>query len=137
VKPVLTAEETGRIAEALCTRHGALSQGETFSVSVYGDGAFLVARVLVANGDESFYYPIEARLPMPPPSERDEACLLLLDFIDYYLGRFFRDRDTTLPIDWATFHFGRETLQARGWIRNRKLDRMADELLGEKSEDFF
>jgi hypothetical protein len=125
--------EAERIAEALHIRHDAyLQEGESFEVSGYVSEREIYITMLLHNQDDSFYYPVECRVdPKAIGLKAPDALDLVLDFQDYYFGRYFREeRDLYLSIDWTEVDFDDKTIQAKGQIINRKLESMADSLLG-------
>ncbi len=149
---LLDEESLGRIAELLRERHGAkLALGETLSLEVWAEGEAGYATLLLRNEDESLYYPMEARIALASKPEDAEEALatdgpdgarslatpgeagtLLVDTLDYYFGQYLAgDRDVYLTIDWGDLRFGDFVVQTRGQVLNRKLERMADELLAQ------
>jgi hypothetical protein len=61
---------------------------------------------------------------------------LCVDFLDWYLGEYFREaRELLLPLDWQPHRFGEHNVVARGDVRNPQLDDAADAWLrGERPE---
>lgn len=131
----LSTYQTERITEALHIRHEAyLQKGERFEVSGYVSQDEVYTKMVLHNEDDTFYYPVECRIdPIHAGIDKvDEALDLLLDFQDYYFGRYFaEDRDIFLSIDWAEYDFEDTKLQAKGQIFNRQLEQIADDLLNE------
>ena len=87
--------------------------------------------IVLHNSDDSFHYRLEARVDLKAtPLEPIEARDLALDFLDWYLGEYLdAGRDLFLPLDWEPYSFGEHEVQARGEIRNLKLEAQADDLL--------
>lgn len=132
-------EEARRIEEALTNRHGhLLRQDERFAVEGRLQGSLASVKVTLSNSDESYFYPVEASADLTEVSQPNPKALqeLLLDFVDYYYGRYLaEERDLYLPIDWAPVVFGEDTVMARGQVLNLKAERLADELLKRSGEE--
>lgn len=146
-KTILFDDETLRTFEELMReRHGAaLGLGESLRLEVWAEEGACYATLLLRNADESLYYPMELRIAVGPTAgekagaddaaapqvaDRDVAGKLLVDVLDFILGEYLRgDRDVYLTIDWSELRFGEQLVQARGQVRNRKLERMADAIL--------
>ena len=123
------AYEAEQIASLLQERHGKyLKEDEFFEVSGYTSYGEVFTQVTLRNRDESFFYPVECRVELAEIELNEEGARdLLLDFQDYYFGRFLSEgRDIFLTIDWSAYQFDVWTLYARGQILNRKLERLAD-----------
>ncbi len=140
VRQEISDFEAQRIEKALYERHSQyLEEDERFEVKGFRSKTEVYTRVTLRNSDDSFYYPVECRIDLlsnslPGPVAAQE---LLLDFQDYYFGRYLReDRDLYLPIDWSEVKFDNYTIQVRGQIFNLQLERMADLILsGELSPE--
>ena len=132
----IAKQEAKRIADALMLRHEAyLEDDEWFEVSGYTTKEEAYTCVTLRNEDDSFYYPVECRVDLKRSGIRkaEDGKLLLLDFQDYYFGRYFEEaRDLYITIDWGEFEFGNETLQSRGQVINRKLEKLADNFIAGK-----
>ena len=116
-----------------------LDEGEDFEVSGYRSLGEVYTQVILRNVEESLYYPVECQIDLLRSDIEGplEAMYLLLDFQDYYFGRYLsEDRDVYLAIDWAEYQFEDHVIVARGQIFNRKLEQIADRLLaGEKLDE--
>ncbi len=116
-----------------------LNEGEYFEVSGYRSLGEVYTQVILRNVEESLYYPVECQIDLLRSDIEGplEAMYLLLDFQDYYFGRYLsEDRDVYLAIDWAEYQFEDHVIVARGQIFNRKLEQIADRLLaGEKLDE--
>jgi len=136
---VVLDPETARTALALLKqRHlRRLKPDEDFRLTARVEAPFVAVTLTLANADLSFYYPMEARLPIETDGLDSEAevAVVCLDFLDYYVGEFLKhDRDVYLNLDWTGIRFGDLEVQARGQILNLKLERLADELLAAAEE---
>ena len=125
--------EARRIAQTLMQRHASyMADDEWFEVSGHRSKEEVHTTVALRNEDDSLNYPVDCRMdltsnPVAGPLEGQEV---LLDFQDYYFGRFFEeDRDIYLTIDWSNIQFDKYTLQAKGQIRNPKVEKIADQFI--------
>lgn len=132
-KPLLDTELGRAALELLKKRHQRrLRPDEGFRLAARIEAPFVVVTLTLANTDESFYYPMEARLLIETDGLDSEAevAMVCLDFLDYYVGEYLKnDRDVYLTLDWSGVQFGDLEVQARGQVLNLKLERLADELL--------
>jgi len=133
-KLVITEQERSALAEAMNSKYR-LARGERqFEVEVTRKGKGVYVMVLLANADQSFYYPVEARIIWENQDlTAHKAALFLVDYIDIYFEEFLLEEDEQMyvPIDWADHQYDAIDFQIRGQIRNRKLENQADEWLGE------
>lgn len=132
--------EAQRIAQLLMQRHTAhLAEDEWFEVEGYRTPDEVYTKMTLRNEDDSMVYPVECRIDLEYNNIKSQlqGQDLLLDFQDYYFGRYFEEnRDLYLTIDWGAIQFDEFTLQARGQILNPKLDRLTDRFLaGDLSAD--
>ena len=92
----------------------------------------VLVQVLLSNEDESFFYPVDARVKFEVEEMSvNEAALFLIDYIDVYFEEFLleEDEELYLPIDWKDFEYEAVNFQMKGQIFNKSLENMADELL--------
>lgn len=133
-KPLLTPALTTKLEGTLLRRYGPFLQGgERFRVmgSAIAVDAWTL-NVIFESRDRTLHLPVELALVINenPRLRNDEAGDILIDFLDYFFDRYFREgREVTMPIDWALFPFGEYSVRARGWERNKRLEDMADRLL--------
>lgn len=129
---MLTLEEIQTLAEAMNTKYRLARRERLFQISVEKKGKGIYVTVLLANTEQSFYYPVEARILYEAEelSPRN-AALFLIDYIDMYFEEFLLEEDESLyiPIDWADHQYDAIDFQIRGQIINKMLENMADELL--------
>ena len=133
-KVLMTEEFQAKFLAELGKRHVRnLRVGEAFHADHQEmDEATWSLTVTFQNADKSVYLPVEVAMLAAenPRLTSDEARDVLVDFVDYFFDRYFRDaREVTLPIDWGTFPFGEFTVRARGWEKNLRLEQLADRLL--------
>ena len=109
-----------------------LKKDENISFEGYfSEGACHITMTL-KNEDESYYYPFEAAVSSKENSDlaAHDAKLLILDFIGAYFEEFFADnRQTFVPVEWATFRIEDVDIHARGQIINKKLEKEAADIL--------
>lgn len=132
--------EAKRIAQMLMQRHAAfLAEDERFEVSGYRSDQEVYTCVTLRNTEDSMVYPVECRVDLGQNSLSGPVAAqeLLLDFQDYYFGRYLEeDRDLYLTIDWGNVEFEEYIIQAKGQILNIKLEQLADQFMaGELTAD--
>jgi hypothetical protein len=134
---LLTEEECAALAELMQKKYSALLNDRKFSIKVSADVDGVLATVLLKNDDDSYVYPVEARM-MNHEEEMTprEALAFLIDYIDLYFEEFFFEEDQMLyiPIDWSNYEYEGVTFQMRGQILNAKADAMADQFLKEHDQ---
>ncbi len=133
-KPFVTKDECEELAAAMQSKYAMAIADRRFAIEASQQDRGVYVKILLANQDESFFYPVEARIlaEVEELSPR-QAALFLIDYIDMYFEEFLMEEDESLylPIDWSDHEWDAVKFQVRGQILNRKLERMADELLGE------
>jgi hypothetical protein len=104
--------------------------------NIYGEGYYsentCFAAFIIKNEDESFYYPVETKVLVSdnPSLEENDARIALLDFsLEYFEKYFMNDRELYLRIDWSPFKIGDIKIFAKAQVFNKKLEKMADDLL--------
>jgi hypothetical protein len=128
----LQVTRTRAIAQAFMDRHGAMLRNERFRVEgrVEEESAFVTATLY--NTEGTLEYAMEAAMPIPERGGlTTEQCLdLCVDFLDWYLGEYFRgDREALLPLDYHPHRFGEHDVYARATLRNPTLEDAADAIL--------
>jgi len=97
----------------------------------FAEGACHVICTL-KNAEETFCYPFEAAISSKEHSDltASDAKNLLLDFIGAYFEEYFADnRETYVPVEWATFRIEDINIHAHGQIMNKKLEKHAEDIL--------
>jgi hypothetical protein len=128
-KPVLDLEKTTRAIASLNQKFGRRLKNETFSIVAAEQDSSIVVTLHLAALDRSFEYRMEAASVVDDKliHTRELALELSLDFLDWYLGEYFKnERELLLPLDWQPHKFGEFEVMARGDVRNPELDDMAD-----------
>lgn len=129
-KPLLD-DELKELSHAMDTKYKSALDGRSFSMETEQKDDGVYVKVLLKNQDSSFYYPVEARVKYKHEELGiSEAALFLIDYIDTYFEEFLVSQEIYLPIDWADYEYEAINFQVKGQIFNKKLDQMADELLG-------
>lgn len=120
-----------KIASLLNAKHGAERGQRSFHISGAADNSVVTVTVLLKNNDESYFYPVEAKIDLTEFSgDAQEAALFLLDYIALYFEEYFRDDEGVyLPIDWTAHTCEEYQFFLRGQILNQKMEKMADQLL--------
>lgn len=129
----LTPEEIAEMEDAFRERFSSniLNEEEISFEGYYTDVAFYLTLIL-KNFDESFYYPVETVVSIQDNKDLTsaQARLQLLDFIGSYFDEYFEsNRETFLPIAWTAYTINEVKISAKGQVINRKLDKIADDLL--------
>lgn len=128
----LSAEDCAALAQSMEIKYRMALKGRKFSVSAEIRGRGVFVKVLLSNSDQSFYYPVEARILYEKEEMKAaEAAMFLVDYIDAYFEEFLLedDEEIYLTIDWSDHQYEAVDFQMRGQIQNLKLEAMADEWL--------
>lgn len=135
---LMTADMAARVVDALVQRHGRLLGDERFRVSATLEDKTVVVTLRLERDDETHRYEMQAAKAIPDNGSLSPAGTLdlCLDFLDWYLGEYFRaDRELLLPLDWQPHRIGEHDVLARGDVRNPVLDDAADAWLrGERPD---
>jgi hypothetical protein len=136
LRPILTEEST-LLEDVLNKKYAFYIKDKHFSVVARGDDSAVYVTVTLSNDDESYYYPVDARMKYKVEEmEQGEAALFLLDYIDAYFEEYLTEsEDMMLCIDWADHEYDAVNFQIRGQIFNKKLEEMADKFLKDHSSD--
>jgi hypothetical protein len=132
----LTQDDCETLARSMESKYAISLKGRTFRIEAEVKGRDVFVKVILANADRSYYYPVEARVLYEKEElQHGEAALFLIDYIDAYFDEYLiqENEEIYLPIDWADFQYEAIDFQMRGQILNLKLEEMAEQLLkGEK-----
>lgn len=130
---IFTAQELRSLAQRFNARFHDTRGGRWFVIDAAERDGNTWVQVLLRNDDDSFHYPVEARIaPCKTRAPRAQA-FFLLTFIDSYWEEFFEEgEDVFIPIDWSSYEYQGEKFQLRGQVLNRMAEKMADELLVEQ-----
>lgn len=128
-KPLLDLEQTTRAITSLNQKYGRRLKAETFSVSATEQDSTVIVTLHLAALDRTFEYRMESAVTVDEKlvHTRELALELALDFLEWYLGEYFKnERELLLPLDWQPHRFGEHEVMAKGDVRNPELDDMAD-----------
>ena len=123
--------------ELVATMEGSYQQaldGRSFSISSKIDGDYVYVKTTLANRDQSFYYPVEARIAFQEEEvEPKEGAFLLIDYINSYFEEFLMEEEENLflPIDWTVHRYEAVSFEIKGQILNLQVEAMADKILRE------
>ena len=135
---ILTPENKVRVLGLFNQRHGGMLRDERFDLAARLDRETVVVTLDLQRSDRTSHHRMEAAKAVPEDGSLSagQNLDLCLDFLDWYLGEFFReDRELLLPLDWKPHTFGEFELLARGDVRNPVLEDAADAWLrGERPE---
>ncbi|NOZ87977.1 MAG: hypothetical protein GXP49_17290 [Deltaproteobacteria bacterium] len=131
MKDAFLKSEIRRIEKAITRKWRHLMEDETIHLTGSFDDDSVQVELLFKNSDESLYYPMQCRVEMNKEGiEPYQAKDLAIDFLDWYLGEYLESgRKSLLHLDWAEHRFGEYSIFARGEVRNKRLDELADALL--------
>lgn len=123
--------DTTAIAAALQKKYAAFTGDRNFTCDGWSDNQTIQLTVVLKNLDESFFYPVEGRIAWREEGlAKTKATNILTDMIDSYFQEYLlNDGEVLLPIDWQDYTLDDHTIQLRGQIQNRKLEKLADEIL--------
>lgn len=130
----LSDEECVELAETMVKKYRIAMKDRSFAIRAWVKDRGVYVTVLLSNKDESYYYPVEARLLYEPEEmEPREAALFLIDYIDSYFAEYLYEEDEQiyLPIDWTDHEYDATNFQMRGQILNKKIEAMADQWLAQ------
>lgn len=131
-KSPLTSTEQVEITNSIQRKYAAFTGNRKFVLEGTADAQAVSLILTLKNDDESFFYPVEARMSYREEGLSQKAATgVLLDVMDSYFQEFLvNDGEVYLPIDWQEYESADgQKLQLRGQIRNMKLEKMADDLL--------
>ena len=128
---VFTPEESAKVESQLNQKYIMYLNKKAITVECLKIADEICLRVLIANPDQSFYYPIDAKFNLLKYGKvkSKEAAWLMLDYIDTYLSEYFYDNDTFLTIEWSNHSFEDKEFLLKGQIYNVQLEKQADELI--------
>lgn len=130
--------EVKKICQYLNKKFSTLLKNEKFSLETGFKGTQVQLKLILSNEDKSFYYPIEAicmNEPLPEDEEDEmltpnDVAYLMLDYLTLYFEEFLtEDRNVFLPLDWSVHQSDEFSFFLRGFVRNLKVEKIADEFL--------
>ena len=105
--------------------------GRFFRLELKIDTEAAYATVVLLSKDESFYYPVDARIAHKDQEiDPKTSVLMLLDYIDIYFDEYFREQENAfLPLDWTAYSFEGAELEMKAQVRNRNAENLADQII--------
>lgn len=133
VAKLFQENEAMELAKLMLKKHELFLDQRSFDIFAHQEDDFAIVKVVLSNADNSFYYPVEARVDYHKEGlGLKEAFEFLIDYIDLYFEDYLSDAEELfLPIDWAEFEYDAIKFQMRGQVRNLDLEQMADRILEE------
>ena len=134
-KQILSEENKTQLEKIMNIKWGAYLNDRSIHISTETVNNDVLATVTLKNSDNSFHYPVEARMSKTSlNSEGKEEALLLLDYIDIYFDEYFKDDENTfIPIDWKPYSYEGESIFMRGQIQNLLQEKNADDFIAQNS----
>jgi hypothetical protein len=128
---LLTKEDEFSLIQILNRKYAVYLNGRFFRLNVKANTETAFVTVTLLSQDESFFYPVEARIAHRDQElEAKEAVLLTLDYIDIYFDEYFRESENTfLPLDWTAYTFEDAEIELKAQVKNKKSESLADQLL--------
>lgn len=132
--PIFNSLEKKNICDFLNHKFSFFLKSENFDFQAGYKGDQIQLKLILANHDESFFYPIEAIFVQDDDSNQKlsphNTALLILEYLELYFNDFFSEnREVYLPIDWSMHQHNNVKFFLRGFIRNLKMEKIADEFL--------
>lgn len=137
-RPLLNNEDIQRVLGLMEQRHGRWLKDEKFEISAHRLADLVVAKITLSRRDRTNVYEMEAAVDTTDTrfGTIAEALDVALDFLDWYLGEYFgKQRELLLPLDFKPHRFGEYEVVARGDLKNKVLDDLAEAWLrGDRPE---
>lgn len=135
METIFSKEETKKICDHMTAKFAPFLNGDFFQLESGYQGHQHQIRLTLMNRDQSFFYPIEA-ICIGDDEQKDlssqDIGLLMVEYLILYFEEFLsEDRNVYLPIDWSVHHSDDITFFVRGFVRNIKSEKLADELLAQ------
>lgn len=132
-QPSLLPTELLEIEDLLFHRFAPHLEGRLFSVTTYSQDPYLTVVITLSSDDDSFYYPVEARVHLiDQDTTPRRSALMMIDYLSLYFEEYFdSDGEVLLPIDWTPHLSDNIEFYLRAQVRNKKLEDQANRLLAE------
>ena len=130
---LFSEKDADALLELLNTLYGSHLKSEKIKVDGFTEPGFVELNLCLDRLDGSSRYSIDIRASLTENAiSEEEGRDLIVDFLGYYLGLFFKNsREPLLPLDFQPYPFGELVVYARGDVTCPKLDAMADEIITE------
>lgn len=127
-------DEIIQLTQILERKHSTFLGDRFFTMTCSQDEAHAYVTVTLRNASESYFYPVEGRIPCRSQDlSSREGALILVDFADVYFEEFFREgEDTWLTIDWMGYSLEGFNFQMKGQRLNKLADQVVDLFLDGK-----
>lgn len=124
-------EDKAAVLDILLQRYAHRLQNERFVVDGRVEPGFVELRLILERNDGTFRYDMRFYASLKDNHiSADEGRDLVIDFMGYYLDRYFRsNRQVMLPLEYLEFRFGEHKVFARGDVTNPRLEALADEII--------
>lgn len=128
--PLFTPEEALSITQSMGSKYGNQLQDKFFSLESGSIKDVFYIKVTLQNKDESFYYPVMARMAYDSKKKsKPESTSLILDYIDFYFSQYLKDAEVLLTTEWSEYECEDQKIQLAGQVFNLKLEKEADKIL--------
>jgi hypothetical protein len=131
---VLTKEEEFSLSQIMNRKYAVYLNGRFFRLDLKIDYEAAYATVTLLSKDESFYYPVDARIAHKDQEiDAKTSVLMLLDYVDIYFDEYFREQENTfLSLDWTAYSFEGTELEMKAQVRNKHAETLADQIISGK-----
>ena len=128
---VLTKEEQFSLIQIMNRKYAVYLNGRFFRLELRTDTEAAYATVTLLSKDESFYYPVDARIAHKDQEiDPKTSVLMILDYVDIYFDEYFREQENTfLPLDWTAYSFEGTELEMKAQVRNKNAETLADQII--------
>lgn len=130
----ISSQECQSLSTAMDRKYSSYLNGRWFEVHAEERDGGVYAKVLLRNENDSFHYPVEARMMHREEDlEKHAAALFLIDFIDLYFEEYLTEDDNLfVSIDWNDHEYDTVKFQMRGQVLNLDLEHAGDAILGRR-----
>ncbi len=132
IPTVLSKEEEQELLKILGLKYAHLVGDKSFQLEARADQNKSYVKLVLQSPDQSYYYPMEARMMVRDCDLKPkEAALFLIDYLDFYLDEYLKEDGVWLPIDWSDYTFENIKFQLKSQLINLKQEQAAQKLLEE------
>ena len=134
MKAFFSKEDEKALAEAFNYRFSKYLSDEIFFVESALCQDNLQVRVTLQSKNKEKAYPVEAvtLVSDDPKSDLSKTAKLTMEFVgDYFEEYFSSKREVFLPLDWSPHDYKGITILLRGFLRDLKLEGLADKFFEE------
>lgn len=128
--PLFSSEESQSFLKNMSSKYANLLQDRFFSIESGSIKDIFYLKLTLQNKDESFFYPVMARMHYDEHKRsKSDSALLLVDYLDYYFAQYLKDEEVLLTTEWSEYECEGHKIQLVGQVFNLKLEKEADALL--------